>query len=231
MPEDFSGFPKECVTFFSELAENNNKPWFEKNKEDYENYVLAPAREFVVELGKRLRKISPKVNADPRPNKSLFRIHRDTRFSKDKTPYKTHLGIMLWEGSAPRMECSCYYFHLEPPNLMLGVGIYEFTKPALEDYRASVVHQTRGKQLAQAIKKITQNGECTLGGRVYKKTPRGFDADHPNADLLLFNGLHAGVTTKIPKELYSSAIIDYCFARYKKMDPLHKWLVALTERV
>ncbi len=231
MPEIFSGFPKECVAFLSELTENNSKPWFEKHKDDYENYVLAPAREFVVEMGKRLRKISPKVNADPRPNKSLFRIHRDTRFSKDKSPYKTHLGIMWWEGSGPRMECSCYYFHLEPPNLMLGVGIYQFPKHLLEAYRAAVVHQTHGKQLAQAIKKVTQKGEYELGGRVYKKTPRGFDADHPNADMLLFNGLYAGATTKIPRELHSPAIVDYCFERYKKMDPLHKWLVALTERV
>lgn len=231
MPTNFSGFPKECVAFLNELAENNNKPWFEKHKDNYENHVLAPAREFVVELGKRLRKLSPKVSADPRPNKSLFRIHRDTRFSKDKSPYKTHLGIMLWEGSAPRMECSCYYFHLEPPNMMLGVGIYEFSKHLLEAYRAAVVHQTHGKQLAQAVKKVAQSGDFTLGGRVYKKTPRGFDADHPNADFLLFNGLHTGVTSKIPKELYTAALVDYCFERYKKMDPLHKWLVALTERV
>ncbi len=182
-------------------------------------------------MGKQLRKISPKVNADPRPNRSLFRIHRDTRFSKDKSPYKTHLGIMFWEGSGPRMECSCYYFHLEPPEMMLGVGIYQFPKPLLEAYRHAVVHSKHGPQLAKAIKTINQNGQFTLGGRYYKLTPRGFDPEHENAQYLLHNGLHVGTTVKIPPELYSAGFIDYCFERYRQMNPLHKWLVAMTERV
>ena len=78
----FTGFPKETLQFFTDLAANNNKPWFDAHKPDYQNYVLAPARGLVVALGARLQDLSPNVVADPRVNKSNFRIYRDIRFSK-----------------------------------------------------------------------------------------------------------------------------------------------------
>ncbi len=223
----FDGFPKAGVKFFISLAKNNNKPWFETQREEYENFVMQPAQQFVLAMGKRLQKLSPKVNADPRVNRSLFRLNRDIRFSKDKRPYKTNLAAMFWEGSGPRMECSCYYFHLEPPNLMLGVGIYQFTPDMLEVYRQACVHAKYGPALAKAVKQLLRYGGYTLGGSFYKKTPRGYDPEHPNAALLLHNGLHAGIETKIPKEFYSAKLLDYCFARYKDMAPLHKWLVSV----
>ncbi len=227
----FKGFPKECVRFFANLTENNNKLWFDQHRNEYDTFVAAPSRAFVSEMGKRLKEISPAVHADPRVNKSLFKIHRDTRFSKDKTPFKTHMGIMFWEGNRPRMECSCYYFHLSPPNLIIGVGIYQFPKLLLEEYRNSVVNPLHGPQLGKAIDEVTQNTDFNLGGELYKKTPRGFDPEHKNAEFLLYKGLHIGTESKIPLEFYSSQILDYCFERYEKMAPLHRWLVAMTERV
>ncbi len=223
----FAGFPKASVKFFNDLAKNNNKPWFESHREDYENNVMLPSQQFVMAMGNRLQKLSPKVNADPRVNRSLFRINRDTRFSKDKAPYKTHMGVMFWEGSRPRMECSCYYFHLEPPKLMLGVGIYMFTPELLEVYRAACVHPKLGPQLARIVKQLESKG-YSLGGKFYKKVPRGFAAEHANAELLLHNGLHAGLETKIPAEFYTPKLLDYCLPHYKNMAPLHKWLVEVT---
>ena len=82
---NFRGFPKECVQFFTELEKNNNKHWFETHRKDYEEYVLNPARQFVLTMGERLKKISPGIVADPRIDKSIFRIYRDTRFSKNKS--------------------------------------------------------------------------------------------------------------------------------------------------
>ena len=78
--------------------------WFKRHKNDYEELVLNPSRLFVSEMGELLRGIVPAINADPRVNRSLFRINRDTRFSKDKTPYKTHITLWFWEGLGPRME-------------------------------------------------------------------------------------------------------------------------------
>jgi uncharacterized protein (TIGR02453 family) len=230
MSEAFSGFPKQGVQFLLDLKQNNNKPWFEAHRAEFESHLMDPARGFVVGMGERLREIAPRITADPRTNKSIFRIYRDTRFSKDKSPYKTHIGIFMWEGSRPKMECPGYYFHLEPPELMLGVGLYMFPKNLLEPYRRSVVHPKHGKALAQAVESVLGEPGFTLGGKHYKRVPSGYDPAHPNAEYLLYNGFHAGSTLPIPKELYSSELLDFCMDRYRKLAPLHRWLLDLLDR-
>ncbi len=227
MPTDFPGFPKECVTFFRSLQKNNSREWFASHKEDFENYVLSPARDFVVVLGRELEKFSPNIQAIPQIDKSIFRIYRDVRFSRDKSPYKTHLGLWFWEGDGKRMECSGYYFHLEPPNLMLGTGIYMFPGPLLVKYRNALVSEKQGPALAAIMKKISREG-YNPGGKYYKKVPRGFDPRHKMKEMLLYNGLYAGRETKIPPEFFTPRIVDYCRDHYKKMKPLHDWLLALT---
>jgi len=226
----FSGFPKECVEFFEELKMNNDKMWFVEHKKDFENYVIKPAKDFVVDMGYRLRKIAPNINAEPRVNGSIFRIYRDVRFSRKKMPYKTHIGIFFWEGRLKKLECSGFYFHLEPPNLMIGTGIYMFPKPVLEEYRESVVHSKHGPTLTRIVRNLTQKYNFYIGGAHYKRIPHGYDPEHKNAELLRNNGLWAGIETKIPKELYTADIVKYCFDRYRQMAPLHKWLLAVTEK-
>lgn len=225
----FAGFPKKTITFLKELRKNNNKEWFAANKDDFDNHVMAPSREFVVAMGARLRKLSPEVEAVPKVNGSLFRINRDTRFSKDKSPYKTNLGIFFWEGPRKKMECSGYYFHLEPNSLMIGVGMYMFPKELLSVYRDAVVDKKLGPALKKAVKKMpvdlfTGKG-CAMPIDAYKKVPAGYDPDHSMAEFLKYKGLHCGVQGKIPKELHSDALLDYCYEQYKQLAPLHKWLV------
>lgn len=228
--KEFQGFFKETLYFFKSLKENNNKPWFDQNREVYEDYVLGPAKSFVVAMGERVKELSPMINADPRTNKSLFRINRDTRFSKDKSPYKTHMGIIFWDGELPRMESSVFYFHLESEKIILGTGIYKFTRPQLEEYRNSVVHTRYGKELKNIYKNLSGKG-YDFGGKNYKKIPRGFDGNHENADFLLFDGIHVGKDYKIPEEFYSGDFIDFCFEPFKEMQSIQKWLSELTKRV
>jgi uncharacterized protein (TIGR02453 family) len=227
----FKGFSKQTITFFRKLAQNNTKMWFDQNKEMYEREVMVPSRDFILAMGAGLKKIAPGVQADPRVNKSLFRLNRDIRFSHDKTPYKTHLGIWFWEGSRPRMECSGFYFHLEPQRFMLGVGLYEFPKDMVESYRQSVVHPLHGPALTKAIAAIKRNKHYTIGGQHYKKIPQGYDPTHKNAEFLLYAGLYAGMDLPISKELFSEGVVDLCFEHYKRMLPLHLWLLDLTKRV
>jgi uncharacterized protein (TIGR02453 family) len=224
----FKGFSEKTVTFFKELATHNNREWFAAQRSNYEEHVLLPARAFVVAMGERLYRLTPGITADPRPDGSLFRIYRDTRFSPDKAPYKTHLGIFFWEGKGPRMECSGYYFHLEPPNLMLGGGLYMFPRPLLERFRKAVVDPEYGDELAAAVKKISARPGFSLGGKHYKRLPPGTDPALPGAELLLHNGLYAGWETDVPKEFYSAALIDYCFDKFRPLQPLHRWLTDLT---
>ncbi len=121
----FEGFSPKTIAFFNTLKKNNSKEWFNAHKQDFTNHVMEPAKTFVTEMGKALKTLSPDIIAIPLVNKSIFRIYRDVRFSPDKSPYKTHLGIFFWEGGRPKMECSGYYFHLEPPNVYLGAGLYQ----------------------------------------------------------------------------------------------------------
>lgn len=226
---EFQGFSKNTLGFFNGLKRNNTREWYDDHKAEYESAVLQPAKAFVVDFGMKLRTLMPDVVAVPKINKSLFRINRDTRFSADKSPYKTNLGILFWEGRGPRMECSSVYVHLEPPkNFMLGVGLYMFSRPLLVKYRRAVADPETGGELAEIVRKITNIKNVTLGGRHYKRAPAGFDAGPENQELLLHNGLYAGLDTDIPKEFYSRELIDFCFRAVKPLLPLHRWLVDLT---
>jgi uncharacterized protein (TIGR02453 family) len=234
----FNGFDKETIRFYKDLSLNNKKEWFDGNRADYDCFVLRPARDLVVDLGERLKEIAPNIIADPRVNKSLFRINRDVRFSKDKTPYKTHLAILFWEGKRKRMECSGFYFHVETEKLLVGAGIYMFPKEHLTEYRNSVVHPVHGPKLVEAIDAVEAgvnvkgDGKCGIySGNRYKKVPRGFDPDHERADLLLNKGLTAFAESKIIDEFYSAELVDYLFEYYKKMAPLHHWLKEMVERI
>jgi uncharacterized protein (TIGR02453 family) len=226
----FTGFPRECVEFYKGLKKNNNKTWFDNHKNDYEYFVLTPSRDYVEAMGKLMKQISPGIHADPRVNKSLFRIYRDTRFSNDKTPFKTNLGIWFWEGEGKRFDYSGFYMHLEPPYLMLAAGIHIFDPHRLKAYRDSVVHEIHGPKLIKAIRQVERAG-CDIGGSHYKKTPRGYDADHKYAEYLLFNGLHGFYEIKIPPQFYGPEFVDYSFKVFRAMAPIHKWLMELTDRM
>jgi uncharacterized protein (TIGR02453 family) len=229
MPEQpaFSGFTKETVRFFTGLKKNNNKDWFEKNREVYEKHVMEPAKAFVVAMGKRLRTIVPRIIAVPRVNKSIFRLNRDTRFSLDPTPYKTNLGIYFWEGGQTRMEAAGFYFHLEPPIVMLGGGFYMFPDPFVGRFRQAVVDPKRGRELTNIIADLEKLEGWSIGGQHYKRVPAGFDPSHPNAEILKHRGLYAGLEVRIPEEFYSAKLVDFCFERFQPLVPLHKWLVRL----
>ena len=226
----FPGFPKEIVDFFRRLSHNNKKEWFEEHRSDYERFVLGPCRDFVEVMGLRLKDYVPEIHADPRINKSLFKIFRDTRFSKDKTAFKTHMATWFWEGSGPRMECSGFYFHLEPTLFIVGAGIYIFPKHLLEKYRLAVVDKKQGAALVQAVEEVKRTGKFDIWGRHYKRTPRGFDPQHPNADFLLFNGLSVGRTMEISDLIHQPELVDFCLDHFREALPIHRWLVDLTRQ-
>ncbi len=225
----FNGFPKKSVDFYRDLAGNNNREWFTSHKGEFDQYVMAPARDFVYEMGKRLREIAADIVADPRVNKSIFRPYRDTRFSKDKSPYKTHLGIFLWTGTLKKMDCPGYYMHLEPPILMFGVGNHCFSRSLLQVYRDSVVDPILGQALAEAVESVQKQGDYEIGVKHYKKTPRGYDKEHENAEFLLYNGLTAAFATDIPEEFHSKELLDYAFERFRAMSPIQQWLSRMIE--
>ena len=225
----FKGFSKQLLNFFSDLNDNNSKQWFEAHRDIYDDYVLQPTREFVVAMGKKLETIAPAINAIPKINQSMFKIHRDVRFSKDKRPYKTHLGIWFWEGQGKRMECSGFYFHVEQERLLLAAGVHCFTPETLTLYRDAVIDKSHSVQLEKAVIDVSGKG-YSIGGKHYKRFPRGFDSTHKNAEFLLHNGLYAMVEEKIPELFFSAAVVDHSFSQFQNMLPIHRWLTkALTK--
>lgn len=223
----FSGFSKETVRFFTALRKNNDRAWFEKNRATYDTHVMAPAKLFVTAVGERLKRIAPGIVAVPAVNKSIFRIYRDTRFTLDPSPYKTHLGIYFWDGSRPKMESSGFYFQIEPPELYLGGGMYMIPDNLIGRFRKDVVDKKRGAELGKIVAALRAREGFSVEGEHYKRVPAGFDTGHSNADLLKHRGLYASFETKVPEEFYSARLVDYCLDRFEPTVPLHRWLMKL----
>lgn len=226
--DGFDGFTTETFKFLKELEQNNNKEWFQEQRDVFDEHVLEPAQAFVVQMGERLRAISPKVVAIPKTDKSIFRIYRDTRFAADKAPYKTHVGILFWEGKGKKLENTGYYLQLNKSSIFMGAGMYCFPKDLLKPFRDSVVDPGRGAELDKAIERIKRSGPYDIGGEHYKRVPAGYDVDSRNSGLLLHNGLYAYYERPLPREIYSSDFVDYCFKIFRDMSPLHFWLLNLS---
>lgn len=227
---EFNGFSKQTIKFLKDLKKNNSKKWFEENRDIFNNYVMPESQLFVIEMGEKLQKIAPDIVAIPKTDKSIFRIYRDVRFSKDKSPYKTHLGILFWEGPFKKMENPGFYFHIEPSKLFLAAGMHMMPKNLMQNYREAVVHKEYGESLVKAIKKVEKSGAYKLGWKQYKKTPRGFDESHPNAEFLLYGGIGFQYEESLPDVIYTKELLDYVYEKYKEMLPIHKWLHEMTLR-
>ena len=218
-------FPQSTIKFLTALSKNNNKEWFEKNRMRYDFELLQPAMQFVIDLGEKLLDLSPNINAIPKIDKSIFRLYRDVRFSKNKTPFKTNLGLYFWEGRGKKMECSGFYFHIEPKLFFLGTGMYMFTKDQLKKYREIVSDPLKGKQLNDILTKLLKNKKLTLGGKTYKKTPRGFSPEYKYHELLLHSGLYLSYESNGFDELTTKDPVVFSYNIFKEMYPLHKWFV------
>jgi uncharacterized protein (TIGR02453 family) len=221
----FSGFPSRILGFFEELAENNNKTWFDAHKEEYEQCVKEPA----LALGDDIASGLAEFAAGPSPRASMFRIYRDIRFSKDKSPYKTYLGIGFAAPGRKLGESPGFYFHLSDGRVMLGGGLHVFPKPALDVYRQAVTDEKEALKLARVLADVKAKGYA-VGGQTYKKTPRGYDAAGPSADLLRYGGLFASLTVGAPAELHDARLVEFCLSHFRRIQPLQAWLVDFEER-
>jgi uncharacterized protein (TIGR02453 family) len=229
----FRGFPSETLRFYEELSSNNNRLWFSENKDRYQEYVLKPAQAFVIAFGERLKLLSSAMEYDPRTSGvgSIMRIYRDTRFSKDKTPYKTHLGIVFWEGRRKKLENPGFYFQLESTDASLYTGFYRFPKSYLKAYRQAVIDRQLGSDLASIMEDLSAGGEFEIGGDRNVRVPRGYDPDHPRARWLRYIGLWARAPLLEPALFSSSELVDICFDHAVTMNPLHQWFVQVDKLV
>ena len=168
----------ELFSFFRELKENNNREWFQANKQRYETQVREPLLRFITDFGVRLPEISPHYVADARKSGgSLFRIYRDVRFSRDKSPYKTTAGIQFRHENGKDVHAPGFYLHLEPDGVFVGVGIWHPETKTLNKIRDAIVEKPdrwRGIMSDEAFSKAYK-----LVGDSLKRPPKGYDPDHP----------------------------------------------------
>jgi uncharacterized protein (TIGR02453 family) len=221
----FAGFPDTTFKFLRGITKDNSKAYFDAHRDDYDSGYVEPAKMFVAAVGPKLQKISKTISYEPRVNGSLFRINRDIRFAKDKSPYKNHLDLWFWEGDRRGWDSPGFFFRMHADRLILGAGMHQFDKQALEAFRAAVLHKTKGPLLEKAIAEAMRAG-ASVGGATRKTVPRGFDKEHPRAALLLHEGLFATIEGKVPREARSSAFVDWCVERFRACAPIAKWITA-----
>jgi len=224
---EFKGFPQAGLDFLRDLAQHNNREWFEAHKADYQTHLLEPAQAFVIALGERLQTLDADIRFDARGDGSgtLMRIYRDTRFSKDKSPYKSAISGIFWNGDGKKMARPGFGFHLEPSGMRLMAGIFSFSPEQLDAYRAAVLSDRLGTALVKAAQTVQSSGAYTLDGEQLKRVPAGFDADHPRADWLRYKGLHAGAPITPATMVTSPQIVDTVFEHFRAMAPIQQWLV------
>ncbi len=222
----FTGFPSAGTQFLRELVQNNEKPWFEANKQRYLADVQAPALALVVALGERLQAHFPEIHFDTRTNGggSLMRIHRDVRFSPDKSPYKTNVAMIFSAGTAKKMESPGFGLQITPEQVDLMAGVFTFSKEMLERYRAAVLNDKLGKALDAAAAKVRAAGAYTIAGDTYKRVPNGLPADHPRAAWLKHTGLHGFAPTISLDVAATPALVDAALAHFVAMSPIYAWL-------
>jgi len=230
---EFTGFHKKALGFLKKIRANNDKEWFAAHKSEYEEYILNPSRTFVVEMGEHLQALVPTINAEPKINKSLYRIYRDSRrMGANKMPIKERIGVIFWQGNNKRMQSSCFYMHFSAEELMVAVGVRWFEKPMLDAYREYIKDDKRRQELHDILKTIKAKGKgYTHLEKGYKRYPRGFSAEMSNADLSLYKGM-ATFKTFDPKLIEDGEkLIDALYEVYEDMLPLQQFMYEVSLRV
>lgn len=219
---NFQGFPQQTVTFLNQLAKNNNRSWFHENKSRYEDYIRQPSIEFAERMANELSMMAgcqllPKV----------FRIHRDVRFSRDKTPYNTWIHMAFFpytETGKPEPGFRGFYLGLELDHLSLGAGCFEMPKNKLARYRQKVAYTGFAANLTQLLQQYRQHPSLEVEGPDLKRVPSLFDANHPYAELLRHKQVLSFHREDIPSALHSASCIHYVADVYKQFVPLFELL-------
>lgn len=173
----YASFTPESVAFLTELRNNNNREWFKENKSRYEEQVLDVALNFIQSMHDPLAEIAPNFTAIPkRMGGSLMRIYRDTRFSKDKTPYKTNIGIQFRHEQARDVHAPGYYLHIDPDQVFLGAGMWRPASDALRGIRERISDKPKEWERVRDDRKFSRH--FSLGGESLSRPPRGFAKDH-----------------------------------------------------
>jgi uncharacterized protein (TIGR02453 family) len=222
----FEGFADRDARFFRALARNQKREWFLAHKREYDQGWLGPMKALLAEVHARLE---PLYEHDPLAEPKVFRIYRDVRFSKDKAPYKTHIGGYLplgGTGDGPA-AAAALYVHVGADEVFVAAGQYMMDGDQLRRFRAALL-DARGAALAKILAPLTRGGYEIGAHDTLQRVPRGIDPDHPRAELLKRKGLILSFPTLPRATLTSHALVPWLVTRAKRTVPVVAWLAALT---
>jgi len=220
-------FTPATFSFLRDLARNNNRDWFKENRERYLATVQEPALEFIIEFGKHLAGISPHFTADARVvGGSLFRIQRDIRFSKDKTPYKVNTGVQFRHESANDAHAPGFYLHLEPGASFAAAGAWKPPSSATLQIRRRIVDESEEWMRATRSKEFLQ--AWNLSGESLKRVPKGFDPDHPLIEDLMRSDFIASARLS-QRRITSDGFIEDLASMYSRAGHMMRFLCTATD--
>jgi len=212
---------RDLFQFFSDLEANNDREWFKANQARFEESVREPLLAFIQAFEEPLAAISPSMLAVAKKSGgSLFRIHRDTRFSKDKSPYKTSAGVQFRHEAGKDAHAPCFYLHLAPNEVFVGAGIWHPDGPALAAIRSRIDESP--KDWVKARDQAFAAG-WELEGDTLKRPPRGFDADHPQVEDLKRKDFIA-VRRLVQEDVLQPGFVERFEAYCREQVPLMRFL-------
>jgi len=215
-------FNRKTIAFLKALSQNNNKIWFDQNRQRYEDEVRTPALNYIESMDQHIAKISPHfVVSAKKVGGSMMRVHKDIRFSKDKTPYKTNIGIQFRHARGKDVHAPGFYLHIEPGDAFLAAGIWRPESSTLKNVRTLMDEYP--KEWTKLTKKLIGKDEFKFGGESLKRPPKGFQAEHPLIDDLKRKDLIAVKNLKI-STVYAKDFDKQTARLFKAVAPLVKFI-------
>ena len=215
-------FSKDTLKFLDELAANNNRTWFEANKPSYEALVREPALDFIEAMQPVLESFAPHFVAEPRKvGGSLMRVYRDTRFSRDKTPYKTNIGIQFRHELGKDVHAPGFYVHISNDECFFGVGCWHPDPDMLGKIRDRIVEKPEQWFEARDDKNFT--AQWTLDGESLTRPPRGYAIDHPAIGDLKRKDF-VGMAALSAAEVTSAGFVELSGKRFAETVPFMRFL-------
>lgn len=218
----FAGFPADFFRFYEQLRRNNERDWFNTNKDRFQQSVLEPMSAFITALQPSLAAISKHYIADPKPNGgSMFRIYRDTRFSKDKTPYKTHAACHFRHAAGKDAHAPGFYVHIDQDEVFFGGGIWQPPAPQLNRIRDFIADNARSWARIKNARKVQQAGG--IKGESLQRPPRGFDEQHLHIDDLKRKSFYIMCEAE-PKTPAKADFVEQVAQGFARAAPLNRFI-------
>jgi len=225
-PPTFAGFPRSAIEFLAELADNNEKAWFEAHREDFQRSLQQPFQQLVAALTPSMLGIDPEFEVTPRTDRTISRIRRDTRFAKGKAPYRTNMWITFKHLAEDWKDRPAYYFELRPTGYSSGMGFFDAGRPTMDAFRRLISQSP--DEFRKAIAFTGTAPSFQAGGGKYKRpipgAPEGLEDWYQRKNLYLYR------ESPIDDRVFSPALVDDLVLVFETLAPLYHYLWIAGER-